>query len=332
MKITMRRSFTLSAAVIIGSATILGGCTLIPSRFTLTPTPTPEPTPSEQTSSFPPPVAPTTIATQSAVPTATASATTKGGIVKGAITTQTPAPKTTTSTKTVTKTVSNLYDTSFDSWTITNFPGQHYEKELILYNKSDKKVLYAVRAADKYSDTVPVSVNGSFEATGEILPLASTVVKLKAYSSDKTPSFNTNVAINFVSSTNQILATRTVKVTAYTPVGDRTTLNTHKDGDKTGNASVNVTYAPNKSFPIRLVNKHSYKVKWNARFQSSEADGRLVISAKSGTIEPGEYWDTDIHFTSKDIGPMTQAILEVTFERENGDSKEVKTLTINVSR
>jgi hypothetical protein len=325
----MRRSLILSTAVIIGSATILGGCTLIPSRFTLTPTPTPEPTPSEQAPSFPPPVAPTTIATQSAVPTATASATTKGGIVKGATT---ATPKTTTPAKTVTKTVSSLYDTSFDSWTITNFPGQHYEKELILYNKSDKKVLYAVRAADRYSDTVPVSVNGSFEATGEILPLASTVVKLKAYSSDKTPSFNTNVTVNFVSPTNQILATRTVKVTAYTPVGDRTTLETHTDADKTGNATMTVTYAPNKSFPIRLVNKHSYKVKWNARFQSSEADGRLVISAKSGTIEPGGFWDTDIHFTSQDIGFMTQAILEVTFERESGGSQEVKTITINVNR
>ena len=325
--------------LIISAALLAGGCQLINPKISLfKPSPSVSPSPKATTETYTPlptlepfatPVAtPTPSATPSAtLKTKSTTPTTKGG-VKGTSTTSTAK----TTTTTVVSRTSPLYDTSFDTWEITNFPGQDYEKELIIYNKSSKKVLFSLRAADKFSETVPVSVNGSFEATGEIAPQSSTSVKLKAYSNDKNPNFTTNLTLNFVDESNQIISTRTVKVTAHTPVGDKTTLESNTDADKTGNATINVTYSPNKSFPIHLVNRHSYKVNWTAKFMSSESDGRLVVSAKSGSIDPGNFWDTDIHFTSKEIGPMSQAVLQVTFNRDGNNASETKTITINVSR
>jgi hypothetical protein len=313
----------IRTSVIISAAVLAGGCQLINPKSAEVKIVKPTPTPSTSSLS-------SEIYTPVSTPEPTAVPATQSAVKN------TPKPQvkgtTTTSTKTVTTRISPLYDTSFDTWEITNFPGQEYEKELTLYNKTDKKVLFAARAADRFSDFAPVSVNGSYEATGEILPQAIATIKLKAFSSDKNPSFQTNVTINFVNENNQIVSTRTVKVTAHTPVGDRANLDSNNDGNKTGDATMNITYSANKAYPIRLNNKHSYKVNWTAKFASSESDGKLVLSAKSGSIEPNSFWDTDIHFTTKDIGPMTQAVLAVTFTRDGGSESETKTMTINVNR
>lgn len=317
----MRRSFALSAAVIVGSATILGGCTLFPQKTTLDSTPTPSP----KSNSFIVPDFPsttTTTASHSAVPAATTSATTtKGGLVKGT---------TTTKTTTVVKTNSSLYDTSFDSWYITNYPGQNYEKELIVYNKSDKPILYSVRAADRFSETVPVSVNGSFEATGKMLPLSQEIIKLKALSSDKTPGFTTTVTINFIGESNQILTTRNVKVTAYTPVGDRINVDTDTATDKAGNQTYDVTYRSLAAYPIRINNRNQRELHFTAKIVNPEAADVMTFSAKSGIIKSGEWWDTDVHFLKSDT-KVNQVTVEFTFYATGDDTyRATKTLTLNI--
>jgi hypothetical protein len=321
----MQRSFALSTAVIIGSALVLGGCSLFPQTPKPTPSPTPSASPKTNTFSVPdlPSTTTTTTATSSAAPTATASGTTKGGIVKG-VTTTTPK------TVTVTKTVSNLFDTSFDSWYIINYPGQNYEKELIIYNKSDKPMMYSARAADRVSDTVPVSVNGTFEATGKMLPLSQEIIKLKAVSSDKTPSFTTTVTINFISEQNQILATKTVRITAYTPVGDRLTVNTDTPTSKAGNQTYDVAYRSLAAYPIRIKNRNQRELNFSAKIVNPEAAKVMAFSAKSGVIKSGEWWDTDVHFLKPDT-KVDQVTVEFTFTGQDDDPyKATKTITLNI--
>ncbi len=317
----MRRSLALSLATISASALFFGGCSLIRPN---TVAPTPAPTPSSkadfpieedtQTTTLPK-------ATPSATPkAATPSATTKGGIVKGT---------TTQSTKHEARSTS-FYDTSFDSWSIINYPGQDYEKELILYNKSDEPVLYSVRANDRFSDTVPVSVNGSFEATGNMLPLSQATIKLKAVSNDKTPGFTTDITINFISSQNQILATKTVKVAAYTATGDRINVDTDTPTEKAGNQTADVTYRSLAAYPIRINNRNQRNLKFEAKIVSPEAAKVMAFSAKSGTIKSGNWWDSDVHFLTKDAR-VNQVAIEFTFFDEGNDTyRATKTLTLNL--
>ncbi|HWS22929.1 MAG TPA: hypothetical protein VN226_00640, partial [Anaerolineales bacterium] len=236
-------------------------------------------------------------------------------------------PKTTTA---VIKTVSNLFDTSFDSWYIINYPGQNYEKELILYNKSDKPVMYSVRAADRYSDSVPVSVNGTFEATGKMLPLSQETIRLKAWSNDQSPGFTTSVTINFISQQNQILATRTVKITAYTPVGDRIYVDTDTPTETAGNQTYDVSYRSLAAYPIRLNNRNQRELNFSAQIVSPEAAKVMAFSAKSGTIKSGEWWDTDIHFLKPDA-KVNQVVVEFTFTGTDNDPYQAtKTLTLEI--
>lgn len=318
----MRHSFAFSAVAIIGTAVALGGCTLLPTK------PTPSPSPIAT------PVTKTTLPLETglfASPSATiaspsATKTTKGGLVKGATT-----PTTTTKTlTTVRQPLTTLYDTSFDSWYITNFPGQDYEKELILYNKSDKPVLYSVRAADRFSDSNPVSVNGTFEATGKMLPLSQEVVKLKAQSSDKTPGFSTTITINFINESSQILTTKTVTVTAYTATGDRIHVDTDTPTDKADNQTADVTYRSLAAYPIRLVNRNQRDLKFEAKIVSPEAAKVMGFSAKSGFIRTGNWWDTDIHFLTKDAR-VNEVTVEFTFFAEGNDTyRSTKTLTLKI--
>lgn len=316
----MNRTSKIVAAgiFVISSSVVLSGCTLFPKKETPAPAATPEPT---TTSTFPL-FDEELEATDSALPTPSPKAT-ASAIPK-------PTVKGTNTQTTVTKTVAvnRYFDTSFDSWRITNYPGQTYEKELILYNKSDKPVMYAVRAADKPADSSPVSVNDSFETTGKMLPLSQAIVKLKAKSSDQKPNFSTTVTINFVSETNQILATKTVTVTAYTPTGDRITVDTDTPTEKAGNQTADVTYKSLGSYPIRINNRNQRELNFEAKIVSPEAAKVMEFSARSGVIKSGNWWDTDIHFTKPDT-KVDQVTIEFIFTGQGNDTyRASKTLTI----
>jgi hypothetical protein len=305
--------------IIISSSVILSGCTLFPNKEAATSDPTPAPTASTTFPLFDEEIEATDSALPSPTPKTTTAATPKP-TVKGTATTQT----------TVTQTVAanRYFDTSFDSWRITNYPGQTYEKELILYNKSDKPVMYAVRAADKPADSSPVSVNDSFEVTGKMLPLSQAVVKLKARSSEQKPNFSTTVTINFVSEANQILATKTVTVTAYSPTGDRITVDTDTATEKAGNQTADVTYKSLGSYPIRINNRNQRELNFEAKIISPEAAKVMEFSAKSGVIKSGNWWDTDIHFVKPDT-KVDQVTIEFIFTAPGDDPyRSSKTLTL----
>lgn len=318
----MKHAFAYSAAVVITGAIIFGGCTLNPSPFKPQTPSSPTPTPTSITT-FPPPESfptTTTISSASAVPVATVSATptTKSGTVKGATTTKT----TTTTTK-----PNPLFDTSFDSWTIINYPGQSYEQELIIYNKSDKPVMYAARAADRFSNTVPVSVNGSFEATGNMFPLSQEVIKLKAYSHDQTTGFTTTITINFIDQNHHILATRTVKVTAYTAVGDRSVINANDT-----HQNFTVPYRSLAAYPLRISNNNLRDLHFTAKIVNPEAAAVMAISAKTGTIKSGQWWDTDVHFLNPNT-KVDRVTIDFTFTPTGSDDpyRSVNTVTLNIN-
>jgi hypothetical protein len=274
-----------------------------------TPVPTPAPVPAFDASS------------SAAVKKALAK---KSGQVAG---TTAAAPATTVTTSTP---QSGLYDTSFDSWSIINYPGQSYEKQLILKNNSDQPVMYAARAAT--TATNPVTVNGSYEATGTILPLSEAVIKLKAVSSDQTPGYTTTVTINFVNQKQQIVATKTVVVTASTAVGDRIEVNTDSPTEVAGNQTATVTYHSLAAYPIRINNRNQRALNFTAKIVSPDVAKVMRFSATNGVLKPGAWWDTDLHFLTPDA-KVGQAVVEFTFTPEDGTDpyKSVKTLTLTIN-
>ncbi len=317
---------TIASSLIIGaSALLLGGCSLFPQKTT-NPEATPAPT-TTTTGQFPLFDGLDSILDASGSAIATPSATTtKGGLVQGVSTPSATVKKTVTKTTTVT--TSPLYTTSFDSWYIINYPGQSYEKELILENKSDQPIMYSVRAADRFSDSVPVSVNGSFEATGNMLPLSKETVKIKAFSDTDPAGFTTNVTVNFISQNNQILSTRTVKVTAYTAIGDRFYVDTDTPTDKADNQTYDATYRSLAAYPIRIQNRNQRELNFEAKIVSSEAQGKMAFSATHGIIKSGDWWDTDIHFLKPDT-KVDQVTVEFTFTGTGDDPyRATKTLTL----
>jgi hypothetical protein len=320
----MRSNTIVIVAVVLA---VIAGIFIVKNRFGTNQTPTPSPNLSSSATPIPS-IIPATAFDASSAATIKKIVDTKSGKIAGT-TTQTTSPTILTPSPTTT-THTNLYDTSFDSWSIINYPGQSYEKQLVLKNKSDQPVMYAARAAT--TATNPVTVNGSYEATGKMLPLSEEVIKLKAVSSDQTPGYTTTVTINFIDQNQHIVATKTVVITAYTAVGDRTEVLTDTPTEVAGNQTATVSYRPLAAYPIRINNRNQRALKFTAKIISGDAAKVMQFSAPSGVIKPGAWWDTDLHFQSPNA-KVNQVTVEFTFTPEDGTDpyQSVKTLTLIIN-
>jgi hypothetical protein len=316
----MRKHGLLTTALIISLGLFLTGCARRPEP--LPPPPSPLPTPESALPLFP---------DDPATPAATPLPTTPPAAVPETKGNQ-PLPTSTPRAKEVVTPTPLPYSVSASTIEVNLNPSQTQTFPITLTNNSARKVSYAVRAEQKPSDTFPVGINSSHETTGHLDANGQARFNLTVRGTPAASTFTTTVLVNFAYN-GRVQSSQKIQVTVRTFVADPITVSTNTDADHRPDPKATITYRKNQAFPIRLQNRYSRPIRWEADITSPAVRGHLMnLPQTSGFIAAGADAYTNIHFTTADLGQVTLVHVQFTFKTEDGTLLDSKTLELTINQ